>query len=139
MVDRVESAIASPLPSNRSFGLLFIAILGVAACYSLYNSLPTPITAALGIATVLLSILTAASPERLSPLNRAWFALGLFLGKLVNPIVLGAIFFLMLTPIAVLTRFRGRDELKLKKRSTASYWVKRDPAGPEPESFKNQF
>jgi hypothetical protein len=53
--------------------------------------------------------------------------------------VLGAIFFLLLSPIAILMRIFGRDELKIKKRDVSSYWVERQPHGPSPESFKEQF
>ena len=57
----------------------------------------------------------------------------------MSPIFLGAIFFLLITPIAIFFKLLGRDMLHLKKRDVSSYWVKREPAGPEPESFNNQF
>jgi len=75
----------------------------------------------------------------LAPLNRIWYEFGMLLGKVVSPIVLGMIFFLLITPISVMTRMCGRDELKIKKKSLQSYWVDRLPPGPLPESFKNQF
>ena len=79
------------------------------------------------------------APQILSPLNRLWFSLGLLLGKIVSPIVLGLIFFLLITPVSLVTRLFGRDELKIKKRTVESYWVDRSPPGPPSESFKNQY
>ena len=78
-------------------------------------------------------------PQLLTPLNRLWYALGILLGKVISPIVLGAMFFLIITPIALITRLFGRDELKIRKLSLQSYWVDRSPQGPPSESFNNQF
>ena len=92
---------------------------------------------AIAVAFVLLGFV---APKVLRPLNWLWFQLGLLLGKIVSPLVLGAIFFLMLTPVSLVTRLFGRDELRLKRKaSQTSYWLDRAPPGPEPESFKNQF
>ena len=82
---------------------------------------------------------TLFAPKMLSPINWAWHELGMLLGKIVSPIVLGVIFFLMITPISLITRLFGRDELRLKKLSLQSYWVDRSPSGPSSDSFKNQF
>jgi hypothetical protein len=79
------------------------------------------------------------APMLLRPLNKLWFQLGLLMGRVISPIVLGAIFFILLSPIAILMRVFGRDELKIKKRDVSSYWVERQPHGPSPESFKEQF
>jgi hypothetical protein len=73
----------------------------------------------------------------LAPLNRAWFGLSLFLGKVVSPIVLSIIFFVLIAPVALITRLFGRDALLLKKRQASTYWV--DKESIEPGSFKNQF
>jgi hypothetical protein len=79
-------------------------------------------------------------PTVLSPLNKAWFRLGLLLGKIASPIVLGAIFFLMITPVALLMRLGGRDVLGLRrKKSVSSYWIDRTASEPNSSSFKNQF
>src|SRR5436305_1539758 len=74
-----------------------------------------------------------------SPLNKAWFHLGEWLENSVSPIVLGLIFFGLLTPISILTRLFGRDELRLKRRAVNSYWVDRTPPRPTAQSFRNQF
>lgn len=79
------------------------------------------------------------APRLLQPLNRAWQVIGWRMGQVVSPLVLGLIFFLLITPMAVVMRIMGRDVLRLKKRAQASYWLERTPAGPQPDSFKNQF
>ena len=86
-----------------------------------------------------LFFVTLFSAESLAPLNKAWAALGQILGRLVSPIVLGLIFFCLITPVALIGRIGGRDQLRLKTRADTSYWIKREPPGPAPDSFKNQF
>jgi len=75
----------------------------------------------------------------LTPLNKAWMKLGDLLGKVISPIVLGIIFFVLLAPVALVTRLLGRDELRLKMSNSSSYWIDRTPPGPAGDSFKNQF
>ena len=135
----VHASSAQKLPSERSFGILFTIVSALGAGYSYYRHLPTLLTASFAIAALLILTITFTVPDFLRPLNRAWFTLGLVLGKIVSPIVLGAMFFLVITPVAIVTRIFGRDELRLRKRSTNSYWVRREPPGPQPESFKRQF
>ena len=87
----------------------------------------------------LFALLALIAPARLALLNKLWFQLGLFLGRVVNPIVLGVIFFMFITPVAIITKLFGRDELLINKRTVSTYWLERKPIGPKPESFKNQF
>ena len=61
------------------------------------------------------------------------------MGKIFGNIVLGVIFFIVITPVSLVTRFFGRDALMMKKRNVKSYWIDRSPVGPPPESFKNQL
>ena len=61
------------------------------------------------------------------------------MGKVVSPIVLGILFFIVISPVAIVTRLFGRDVLLLRKRNVNSYWIERNPPGPQPESFKEQF
>ena len=75
----------------------------------------------------------------LTPLNKAWFMLGLALGKVVSPIVLGIIFFGLITPIALIAKLMGRDELKLKRPKKISYWSEPIGSNSDADSFKNQF
>lgn len=86
------------------------------------------------------SILTAIlAPRFLAPFNYAWFKFGQLLDRIMHPIVLAIIFYGVLTPVALVTRFWGRDELRLGKMSAESYWIERVPPGPSPETFRNQF
>ena len=126
------------LPSNRKFGLILGAFLFAAGVYAaLYiNILWTIIFISLASLFVLLALV---APARLALLNKLWFQLGLLLGRVVNPIVLGSIFFIFITPVAIITKLFGRDELLINKRTVSTYWLERKPAGPKPESFNNQF
>jgi hypothetical protein len=129
------------LPSERSFGLLFGAVFALLAGYGwLFKGWSLVIVLALVAVALAFLLLGFVAPRVLRPLNWLWFQLGQLLGKVVSPVVLGAIFFLILTPVSLLTRLFGRDELRLKRKaSQTSYWLDRVPPGPEPESFKNQF
>lgn len=129
----------STLPSDRTFGLVFTIIFLLAAGYAWYQGFSNAwIEAFLGL-TLIFLICTLAVPKVLRPLNKAWYQLGLLMGKFVSPIVLGILFFIVITPAAIAMRLAGRDALLLKKRNVDSYWVDRKPPGPESESFKEQF
>ena len=127
------------LPSNRSFGLLFTLVFLIIAAYTWfqdYSGLWVQVWLAISGIFLALALML---PAPLTPLNKMWFALGLLLGKVVSPIVLGILFFVVITPVAIGMRLFGRDALLMKKRSVSSYWIDRDPPGPKPESFKDQF
>lgn len=130
---------AEQLPSNKKFGIFFSILFLVIAAYFNYknNAHHIPIIA-LGLSLIFL-IVALTIPKALIMPNLLWYKLGITLGKIVNPIVLGFIFFLLITPIALITKIWGRDELRIKKRTASTYWIERLPSGPEPESFKNQF
>ena len=73
------------------------------------------------------------------PLNKAWMRLGFLLGVIINPIVLGLIFFLLFTPIALLMRLFGRDELRLRVKNRSSHWKNRNIRSIGMNTFKQQF
>lgn len=124
--------------SDRSFGLVFAGVFLLIAFARYWHGTHTwPIYAviALGFAGVGLF-----RPALLAPLNRLWVKLGLLLGKIVSPIVLGGLFFLVITPAAVILRWMGNDLLNLRREpKAATYWLARDPPGPAPESINDQF
>lgn len=127
------------LPSNRKFGYLFASIFLMIAVYGLIKnglSVTFYFTLLVGLFFIILSI---KNSEVLTPINKAWFLLGQTMGKVVSPIVLGIIFFILITPIGLIAKLLGRDELKLKRPKCQTYWV--DPVGSnsDSESFKNQF
>jgi len=126
------------MPTEKIFGLFFSGMFSLIALYCYWQDFKNFAIFA-SITSFLFIAVTLVAPKMLSPLNRAWYELGMLLGKIVSPIVLGVIFFLMITPISLITRLFGRDELKIKKLSLHSYWVDRSPPGPSSDSFKNQF
>jgi hypothetical protein len=86
------------------------------------------------------SVLSVFCPNSLEKLNYYWYVLGIWLGKIVSPIVLGLIFFILISPIAIILRLRGRDELKLRRSSYegSAYWIDRVESISQ-DSFKDQF
>jgi Saxitoxin biosynthesis operon protein SxtJ len=131
--------LSSKLPSERSFGLLFMAVAACVGAYGVYKSWSLAATFISFAVSLALGLATVIAPRLLAPLNRAWFHFGLLLGKIFSPIVLGVIYFGILTPVAFITRRFGRDELRLKLRPVSSYWTERNPPGTASDSFKNQF
>jgi len=129
----------SKTPSERSFGLLFMVLTAVLGVYGLYKGWATQVVGAFFLASLALGLATVFFSWILAPFNKAWFWLGQALGKVVSPIVLGILFYGLITPIALIVRAFGRDEMKLKPRQVESYWVERNPPGPSASSFKNQF
>ena len=76
----------------------------------------------------------------LRPLNKLWFKFGLLLHAIINPIVLGAMFFVAVTPMALVMRLAGKKLLNMDYEPNAkSYWIERKPPGPPPESVRRQF
>jgi hypothetical protein len=124
------------MPSNRKFGWLFAAIFAVVFVYFHHHHSTLQAIFAL-LLSGFFALVTIFLPSVLSPLNKAWFDLSLFLGKVVSPVTLSIIFFVLIAPVALVTRWFGRDILLLRKRQVSSYWVDKDPI--EPNSFKNQF
>jgi hypothetical protein len=124
--------------SNRSFGLVFGGVFALLALWSWYRGGAWwPVHLSI---SALCTFLAVFFSEVLAPANRVWTKLGLLLAKIVNPVVMGLIFFVIFTPVAVFLRLRGKDLLRLKfDRSASSYWISRDPPGPAPESMKEQF
>jgi len=123
--------------SDRAFGLV---MAGALALLSLVNGWHLgrvwPWTSAAAVLFVIAALLW---PSSLRPLNRLWMKLGLLLHRIVNPIVMGLLFYGTIWPTGLVMRMRGRDLLRLKRDpSAASYWIARAP-GPAPETMKDQF
>ena len=135
-----EQTIFSPpkIPTTRKFGWFFTSVFSVIAAYAYWKGW-SAITLATLIVAIFFVFATLLAPQLLAPLNRLWYRLGILLGKIVSPITLGIIFFLLITPVSLVTRLFGKDELKMKKRHVKSYWTDRSPPGPPSDSFKNQY
>ena len=128
----------APESSDRSFGVVFAGVFALIACWPLWSA-QSPRWWALGLAATF-ALAAVVWPQILHPFNRAWLALGRLLHLVVSPLVMGAIFFLCVTPIGWIMRLRGKDVLSLARRSDlSSYWITREPATPQSQSMKNQF
>lgn len=127
------------LPGNRKFGVFFAFVFFLIAAYSAYSH-GIGVVCLIAIVISLAFLITALClPTALQRLNIAWAYIGLILGLIVSPIVLGLIYFGLFTPIAALMRFKGRDELRLKGGTLESHWIVRDSKGPTASSYKDQF
>lgn len=127
------------LPSNRNFGLLFSGFFAFLFAYGFYQEASTVTIYGWLIAGSVVGLITITAPELLMPFNKAWMKFGELIGTVVSPIVLGIIFFFLITPVAQISRLFGRDELRIKKVAVSSFWINRSPPGPSGDSFKNQF
>jgi predicted membrane metal-binding protein len=124
--------------SDRGFGFVFAGFFALVSALSWWRG-HTGWRWALPLAALFL-LVALVYPRILNPLNRLWLKLGLLLYKVVNPIVLGLLFFLTITPIGFLMRALGKDFLRLRLDGDAkSYWIERTPPGPPPQSMRNQF
>jgi hypothetical protein len=122
------------ISSNRSFGIVFFIVFILIAFYPLINQGEIRFWSV--FISLLFLILGIINSKILTPLNKVWFKFGIFLGKIISPIVMGLIFFLVVTPIAFLMRLLKRDILNLKFSKNNSYWIEKK----EPKSkMKNQF
>ena len=126
------------LPSDRSFGLTFAVILALAGLWLAWKASPYA-PAAFGVAALFL-LAALLLPRALHPLNVAWMGLAQLLNRVVSPLVMGLIYFGLLTPVAAVLRWRGRDLLRRTYDPAGeSYWLKRDPPGPGGSGFPRQF
>lgn len=125
------------LPSNQKFGYFFTIILFVASIYFYFKEINIAFYI-LGIGSIFFSLITFLKAEILMPLNKLWMSFGLVLGMIVSPIVMGLIFFMIFTPIGILMRLFGRDELLLQFKKKPSYWSKRNH-DIYSNSFRRQF
>ena len=123
------------LGSNRSFGIVFFIVFALIAIYPLINQGEVRIWSL--IISFLFLFLGLLNSKILTPINKLWFKFGLFLGKIISPIIMGLIFFLVVTPIGLLMRLFGKDVLNLKlNKKKSSYWIEK--TGPK-SKMKNQF
>jgi hypothetical protein len=132
--------IAEPLklPSDRSFGVTFAVVLFLTAGWLAWKSMPGSVWLLSGAGAFL--AVAWIRPRLLRPLNRLWMAFGLLLHRIVSPIVLGAMYFGLFTPIALAFRLKGRDVMRRTADPDASsYWIDRKPPGPPPESLPNHY
>tara|TARA_Y100001935_G_scaffold243764_1_gene235477 strand:- start:1624 stop:2010 length:387 start_codon:yes stop_codon:yes gene_type:complete len=122
------------LGSNRGFGIVFFIVFALVGVYPLIYSGDLRLWSILLSLTFL--VLGLINSNFLTPLNILWFKFGIFLGKIISPLILGFIFFIVVTPTGILVRFFKKDLLNLKFNSKKSYWIEK--SGPK-SKMKNQF
>ena len=122
------------LPSNRNFGIVFFIVFLLISLYPIINNEDIRIWSI--IIALIFFILGIINSNLLSPLNKIWFKFGLKLGKIISPLIMGLIFFLVVTPIGLIMRLLGKDLLNLKLNKNKTYWVEK--SGPK-SKMKNQF
>ena len=122
------------LGSNKSFGLVFFVVFLLISLYPLLNDENIRLWSL--IVSIIFLVLGILNSVLLSPLNKLWFKFGILLGKIISPIIMGIIFFLVVTPIGLIMRLLGKDVLNLKYNNYKSYWIEK--TGPK-SKMKNQF
>ena len=120
--------------SNRSFGIVFFVVFLIIALYPLINNKDIRLWSL--IVSLIFLFLGLINSQILTPLNRLWFKFGIFLGKIISPIIMGIIFFLVVTPIGFIMRALGKDLINLKFNNDKSYWIEK--TGPK-SKMRNQF
>jgi hypothetical protein len=133
--DRKEGVKVS---SDKSFGIVFFIVFMALGIWIVLKGQSEGWLFLMG--SIILLTIALACPSILRPLNLTWFKFGLILSNVINPLILGVVFFLVVTPMAVTRRLLGKDSLNLKfKPSLESYWVNRNPLGPKQTSMAKQF
>ena len=120
--------------SNRSFGIVFSIAFLLISLYPLINGENLRLWSL--IISIFFFVLGIINSNLLKPLNKLWFKFGLLLGKIISPFIMGMIFFVVVTPIAILMRLLRKDLLNLKFNKNNTYWIQK--SGPK-SKMKNQF
>ena len=120
--------------SNKSFGIVFFIFFLLVSIYPLVNNENIRLWSL--VLSIIFLILGISNSKILTPMNKLWFKLGIFLGKIISPLIMGVIFFLVVTPIGFFLRIFGKDVLNLKYNDNKSYWIEKN--GPK-SKMKNQF
>ena len=122
------------LPTNRNFGIVFSIVFLIIAIYPLISSGDIRIWSL--IVSIFFLFLGIFNSNLLSPLNKLWMKFGIFLGNVISPIIMGIIYFLVVTPIGIMLRLFRKDVLRLKNDDSNTYWIKKDNMNND---MKNQF
>ena len=123
------------VPTNKNFGFVFAVVFFLIFIEPIirgdelrYWSL---------IVSIVFLILGVTNSKLLTPLNKIWFHFGILLGKFISPIVMGIVFFLVITPISIFLKLFNKDILNIKKKqNTKSYWIKKSE---QRTTMRNQF
>ena len=123
------------ISSNRSFGFLFFVVFLAVSLWPLKSQGDLRLWAF--ILSLIFLLLGALNSKFLNPLNKLWYKFGIFLGSIISPIVMGIVFFMVVTPVGLIMRFLGKDVLRINKNKPVStYWINREK---QKETMKKQF
>jgi len=122
------------LGSNKSFGIVFFVVFLLIAIYPILSDGNLRLWSL--IISLVFLILGLINSRLLTPLNKLWFKFGILLGKIISPIIMGIIFFLVVTPIGILMRLFKKDVLNLSFNENKSYWIEKND---QKSKMKNQF
>ena len=122
------------ISSNRSFGIVFFVFFLIISLWPLKIGQDIRLWSL--VISIIFLLLGLFNSKLLTPLNRIWFKFGLLLGKVVSPVIMGVVFFFVVTPTGLIMKFLGKDLLNLKKSKSKSYWVEKKN---ENTSMKKQF
>ena len=122
------------ISSNRSFGFVFAIVFLIIGFWDIKNLENIRYWSI--VVAVIFFLLGLLDSKLLLPFNKIWFKFGIILGNIVSPVVMGIIFFLVVTPIGIFMRLLGKDLIGLKKHKKDTYWIAKDI---QKSSMKNQF
>jgi len=123
------------ISSNRNFGLVFFVVFLIVALWPLKYEEDIRLWSL--VLSIIFFILGIFNSKLLTPLNKLWFKFGILLGSIVSPLIMGIVYFLVVTPIGIIMRLLGKDLLKTNKiKSASTYWIKRDK---QDSTMKKQF
>ena len=120
--------------SNRSFGIVFFIFFMIIGTYPIFFQGELRIWPL--IVSIIFLLLGIINSRFLTPLNLLWFKFGMLLGRIISPIVMGLVFFLVVTPTGLIMRILNKDLLRLKKKNIKTYWIERSSIKSD---MKNQF
>ena len=126
------------LPSNKKFGYFFTIVFFIIFLYFFYYSNAHVYGIFLGL-TVVTLLLTIFSPNRLIFFNKIWFKIGILLNTIVSPLILGIIFFVLITPVSIFFKIIRRDYLNIKSKHKDSYWIITEEKKLDKNSLKQQY
>ena len=122
------------ISSNRNFGVVFFIFFMIISLFPLLKDGNVRVWSV--VVAIIFLILGLLNSSVLSPLNKIWFKFGILLGNFISPIIMGVVFFIVVTPTSLVMRLFGKDILNLKKNNKKSYWIEKSPINSK---MKNQF
>ena len=128
MTDKIK------LPTNRNFGIVFFIVFLLIALWPILNNNDLRIWSL--IVSLVFLVFGSLNSKLLTPLNKLWFKFGIFLGNIIAPIIMGIVFFLVVTPTGLIMKILKKDLLKLKNNNSDTYWLEKDNSN---NSLRNQF